>query len=106
MVKRTVFITPPGTRYAFGPCSQSRAPPRAGVKAARSAKGQRSIAGGHGMAGKAGRIGIGLVGSGFMGRAHALAFAAAAQVFGLPLRPELTVLADRDEATAGGAARK
>jgi predicted dehydrogenase len=57
------------------------------------------------MAGKAGRIGIGLVGSGFMGRAHALAFAAAAQVFDLPLRPELTVLADRDEAIAGDAAR-
>jgi predicted dehydrogenase len=58
------------------------------------------------MAGKTGRIGIGLVGSGFMGRAHAFAFVAAAQVFDLPLRPELAVLADRDEALATEAARR
>ena len=41
-----------------------------------------------------------------MGRSHAFAFAAAAQVFDLPLRPELAVLADRDEALAEEAARR
>jgi hypothetical protein len=41
------------------------------------------------MARKTGRLGVGLVGSGFMGRAHAFAFGAVAQVFDLPLRPEL-----------------
>jgi predicted dehydrogenase len=52
------------------------------------------------------RLGIGLVGSGFMGRAHAFAFGSVAQVFGLPLRPELAVLADwSDEAAAQGAQR-
>jgi predicted dehydrogenase len=52
------------------------------------------------------RLGVGLVGSGFMGRTHAFAFTSAPQVFDLPLRPELTVLADRDEPTAAEAARK
>ena len=52
-----------------------------------------------------GRLGIGLVGSGFMGRSHAFAFNAAAQVFDLPLKPELAVLADqrRDAGGRGGA---
>lgn len=58
------------------------------------------------MAGKAGPLGIGLVGSGFMGRAHAFAFGAVAQVFDMPLKPDLAVLADRDEETAGDAARR
>ncbi|HEX9904995.1 MAG TPA: Gfo/Idh/MocA family oxidoreductase [Propylenella sp.] len=53
-----------------------------------------------------GRLGVGLVGSGFMGRAHAFAFNAAAQVFELPLKPELAVIADRDEALAAEAARR
>lgn len=52
------------------------------------------------------RVGVGLVGSGFMGRAHAFAFNAAAQVFDLPLRPELAVLADQNDAMAGEAARR
>lgn len=52
------------------------------------------------------RLGVGLVGSGFMGKAHAFAFHAVGQVFDLPLRPELVVLADRDEATATEAARR
>jgi predicted dehydrogenase len=55
---------------------------------------------------KSGRLGVGLVGSGFMGRAHAFAFNAVAQIFDLPLRPELAVLADRDMGTAGEAARR
>jgi predicted dehydrogenase len=50
------------------------------------------------------RLGVGLIGSGFMGKSHAFAFNSAAQVFELPLKPELTVLADRDDAAAAKAA--
>ena len=56
-------------------------------------------------------IGIGLIGSGFMGRAHALAFRAVGGVFALPRKPVLALLADqpeqraRDAATALGFAR-
>lgn len=50
------------------------------------------------------RIGVGLIGSGFMGKAHALAYAAAAPVFGLPFEVDLAVLADADPATAARAA--
>ncbi len=49
-------------------------------------------------------IGIGLVGSGFMGRAHALAFRSAGFVYDLPLRPRLELLADHDDETASAAA--
>ena len=49
-------------------------------------------------------LNIALIGSGFMGRAHALAFAAADRTFDLPLAPRVTVLADRDLATATAAA--
>jgi predicted dehydrogenase len=52
------------------------------------------------------RVGIGLVGSGFMGRAHAFAFGSVAQVFDLPLRPELAVLADWSEEVAAKAAQR
>jgi predicted dehydrogenase len=41
-----------------------------------------------------------------MGRSHAFAFNAVAQVFDLPLKPELVALADQDEATAVRAARQ
>lgn len=41
-------------------------------------------------------IGVGLIGTGFMGKAHALAFAAAASTFELDRRPHLAVLADAD----------
>ncbi len=58
------------------------------------------------MGNNTGRIGVGLVGSGFMGRAHAFAFNAVSQVFDLPLRPELAVLADQSEAQASEAARQ
>lgn len=47
---------------------------------------------------------IALIGSGFMGRAHALAFAAADRTFDLPRTPRVTVLADRDLPTATVAA--
>jgi predicted dehydrogenase len=52
------------------------------------------------------RLGVGLVGSGFMGKAHAFAFNAVGRIFDLALLPELVVLADRDEPTATEAARR
>jgi len=45
-------------------------------------------------------IGVGAIGTGFMGKAHALAFSAASSVFDLDRRPHLAVLADADEARA------
>ena len=58
------------------------------------------------MESKPGRLGVGLVGSGFMGKSHAFAFGAVAQIFDLPLRPELTLLADRSDNVAKEAARQ
>ncbi len=52
------------------------------------------------------KIGVGLIGSGFMGRTHALGFAVAARVFDLPFDVDLAVLADIDQATAATAARQ
>ena len=43
------------------------------------------------------KIGIGLVGSGFMGRCHANAFRSVGGLFDLPLEPKLSILADADE---------
>nr|WP_258558481.1 Gfo/Idh/MocA family oxidoreductase [Sphingomonas horti] len=45
-----------------------------------------------------------MVGSGFMGRAHAMAFATAARAFDLPVTPALELIADRTEASAAEAA--
>ncbi len=45
-------------------------------------------------------IGIGLVGGGYMGKAHAVAFAAVASVFGTLLRPRLEVIAATSAASA------
>jgi len=50
------------------------------------------------------KIGVGLIGSGFMGKAHALGYATAARVFDLPVEVDLAVLADADPALAGRAA--
>lgn len=50
------------------------------------------------------RLGVGLVGSGFMGRSHAHAFRAAAGVFDLPMAPTLELLADVNETVAARAA--
>lgn len=50
------------------------------------------------------RLGVGLIGSGFMGRCHAHAFHAVPTYFDLPLRPELALLADIDAPTAAKAA--
>jgi predicted dehydrogenase len=49
-------------------------------------------------------LAVGLIGSGYMGRAHAIAFRSAAAVFDLPLEPELALLGDIDAATAQRAA--
>ena len=50
------------------------------------------------------RLGVGLIGSGFMGKTHALGFAIASRVFDLPFDVDLAVLADVDAATAERAA--
>ncbi len=55
--------------------------------------------------GEAASIGIGLIGSGFMGRAHALAFRSVAGVFPLAVQPRLELLADISEQRAVEAAR-
>ncbi|WMS42007.1 Gfo/Idh/MocA family oxidoreductase [Acuticoccus sp. MNP-M23] len=47
---------------------------------------------------------IGLIGTGFMGRAHVFGFAAAAKAFALPYRIELHTVADVSEAAARAAA--
>ena len=39
-------------------------------------------------------IGVGVIGTAFMGKAHAIAYAAAGSVFGQGLRPRLEVLCD------------
>lgn len=51
------------------------------------------------------RVGVGLVGSGFMGRCHANAFAAVAGLFEVPAVPEKVLLADADDETAAKGAR-
>ncbi len=50
------------------------------------------------------KLGVGLVGSGFMGRSHAHAFRAAAGVFSLPMAPRLELLADVNDEVAAQAA--
>ena len=55
--------------------------------------------------GEAARVGIGLIGSGFMGRAHALAFRTVGGVFPLAAQPRLEMLADIPEVRAVEAAR-
>ena len=52
------------------------------------------------------KIRIGLIGSGFMGKAHALGFRAVAAVFEMPVEPVLELLADIDAGAATSAARK
>ena len=51
-------------------------------------------------------IGIGLIGSGFMGKCHALAFGAVGAVFPHVQRPRLEMLADVSSETARAAARQ
>ena len=49
-------------------------------------------------------IGIGLIGSGFMGRSHALAYRTVGGVFELPARPVLELVGDASEDLARRAA--
>lgn len=49
-------------------------------------------------------IGVGLIGSGFMGKTHALAFANVNRLFALPLTVDLEILADADAGLAARAA--
>lgn len=51
-------------------------------------------------------LAIGLIGSGYMGRAHAIAFRSASAVFDLPIQPRLSMLADVDGPTAQRAAEQ
>jgi predicted dehydrogenase len=51
------------------------------------------------------RLNVGLIGSGFMGRSHALAWRMAPAVFGLPVAPRLEMVGDVDEKRAAAAAR-
>ena len=50
-------------------------------------------------------IGIGLVGGGYMGKAHAVALSAVAALFDTPLRPRLEVIAATSDASARGYAK-
>ena len=45
-------------------------------------------------------IGIGLIGGGYMGKAHAVAFSAVGAVFNTPLRPRLEMIAAGSPASA------
>ncbi len=49
-------------------------------------------------------LGVGLIGSGFMGRSHSLAWLNVDKLFALPFRIELRLLADREAALASRAA--
>ncbi|MBL6946540.1 MAG: Gfo/Idh/MocA family oxidoreductase [Rhodospirillales bacterium] len=51
-------------------------------------------------------IGVGLIGTGFMGKCHAMAFGAASAVFGSPLKPQLEILCDIDPDTTKSAAEE
>jgi predicted dehydrogenase len=51
-------------------------------------------------------LGIGMVGYAFMGAAHSRAWATVAQVFDVPLRPRMAVLAGRDRAATRAAAHR
>ena len=47
-----------------------------------------------------GEIGVGIIGTGFMGECHALAFTAVTPLFQPKLRPRLAVVADVNAAAA------
>ena len=50
------------------------------------------------------KLRVGLIGTGFMGKAHAFGFTNAARVFDLPVAVELHTVADIDEKAARSAA--
>ena len=51
-------------------------------------------------------LGVGLIGYAFMGAAHSQAWRTAPHFFDLPLHPELTVLAGRNQAAVTTAAER
>lgn len=51
------------------------------------------------------RLGVGMIGYAFMGKAHSHAWRTAPRFFALPMRPEMTVLAGRNESAAHAAAQ-
>jgi predicted dehydrogenase len=51
------------------------------------------------------RLGVGLIGSGFMGKTHAFGFLNVGRMFSLPVEPELAMLADVDAERAARAAK-
>lgn len=51
-------------------------------------------------------LGVGLIGSGFMGRAHAIALHAVGAVYGAQATPRCLAIADRDAASAAAAAKE
>lgn len=51
------------------------------------------------------KLRVGLIGSGFMGKAHTFGYALAPKIFDLPIEVELHTLADQSEETATAAAR-
>src|SRR3954462_11831905 len=51
------------------------------------------------------RLGVGLIGSGFMGKTHAFGFLNVGHMFSLPVEPELAMLADVDAERAARAAK-
>ena len=59
-----------------------------------------SLPGRHSIMSEKRKIGVGLIGSGFMGKAHALGFTTATRVFDLPFEIDLAVLADADAVLA------
>ena len=52
------------------------------------------------------RLGVGLIGSGFMGMAHAFGITTARKVFALPYEPDFVVLADRNDEEAEAARQR
>lgn len=50
-------------------------------------------------------IGMGIIGGGYMGKAHAVAFSAVGAVFDTPLRPRLEMVAASSDSSAAGYAR-
>jgi len=53
-----------------------------------------------------GEIGVAIIGAGYMGKCHAMAYTAAAGTFDVPLKPRLEVLCDVDRANAEATARR
>ena len=51
------------------------------------------------------RLGVGMIGYAFMGKAHSHAWRTAPRFFALPMRPEMTALAGRNESAARAAAQ-